>query len=354
MTSIMKRIAIAGGVAVAALGVTPAFAAGTTAGSTIANTANVDYQVGGVPQTQIVSLANNIIVDRKYNLQVLEVGGANTQSAPGSSAQVTTFTVQNLSNAVIDIGLALTQQVGSAAPFGGTDNFDVTTPLIYVENDATPGFSAGDTLITFLDEMAADQIRTVYVVAGVPGARVNGDIAAVTLTGQARVGGVAGQGIVATATAGANTAGVDNVLADLTGGFAGDVNYDGLYIAKDAYIVAAPVLTVTKVSKVVSDPFNIPANAKMIPGAVVEYCIQVANSAAGAPATNIIITDGLPPQTTFVTGSIRIDAAVSGATCSGGTAGGSYNSGTTTVTGPITGSLAAGASIGVLFQVTIN
>jgi uncharacterized repeat protein (TIGR01451 family) len=355
MTSILKRIAIAGGFAAAVLGVTPALAAGTAAGSTIANVAKVDYNVGGVPQNQLTSNTNNIIVDRKVNLQVLEVGASNLSVFPGQTLQATTFTVQNLSNATIDIGLAVTQQAGGASPWGGTDNFNVTSPLIYVESDAVAGFSAGDTLVTYLDELTADQIRTVYIVATIPNTQVNGDIAAVTLTGQARDGlGIGAQGVVSTATAGANTAGVDTVLADLTGGFAGDVNYDGLYIAKDAYIVAAPLLTVTKVSRVVSDPFNSPANAKMIPGAVVEYCIQVANGAGGATATNIAVSDVVPPQTTFVPGSIRIDATVSGATCSGGIVGGSYTAGTTTVAGTLTGSLTAGNSSGVLFQVTIN
>src|SRR3546814_5087138 len=58
--------------ALSSVAAVPAFAAGTTAGTTITNTATVDYQVGGVAQGQ-QSASNNFTVDRKINLLVEEV-----------------------------------------------------------------------------------------------------------------------------------------------------------------------------------------------------------------------------------------------------------------------------------------
>ena len=64
MTSKLNTVGIIGLAAITSLAATPALAAGTTAGTTITNTATVDYQVGGVAQGQ-QSASNNFTVDRK-------------------------------------------------------------------------------------------------------------------------------------------------------------------------------------------------------------------------------------------------------------------------------------------------
>jgi uncharacterized repeat protein (TIGR01451 family) len=355
MTKLLTKLACSSAAVIAAMGVTPAFAAGTDAGSTISNTATINYQVGGVAQTAVQAV-NDIIVDRKVNLIVTEVGSAFTSVVPGQTKAVTTFTVQNTSNDTIDIGLAASQLTGGAAPFSaGTDNFNVTGVSMYVD---AAGGTAGvyddgvDTLVTSLDEMTEDEIRTVYIVADVPIGQVNGDVAAVILTATANEDA----GTAIANTAGANTAGMDTVLADGQG-TDDAATPDGKHSARDAYKVAAPVLTVAKLSRVIEDPINTiasgnSANAKMIPGATVEYCITVANAAGGAAATNVVITDILPAQTTYL-GSFGVweGGSVASSVCSGGTNTGTQATGT--VTGNL-GSVAASSTETVYFRVTIN
>jgi hypothetical protein len=194
----------------------------------------------------------------------------------------------------------------------------------------------------------------VFVLANVPAGRVNGDVAGVTLTAQARESGAAGtQGIVVTETTGANTAGMDTVFADTAG--ATDAARDGLISARDDYTVTAPVLSVVKTSKIVSDPLNGITNPKMIPGASVEYCIQVVNGAGGATATSPSITDVVPAQTTYdSTFGIKINGTVTAGVCNAdGTTGGTYTAGTTTVAGTLN-NLAGGATGTLYFRVTIN
>lgn len=348
----LKLLASAGAVVGAALVAAPAMAAGTTAGSTITNTATVNYTVSGVAQTAI-NASNSFTVDRRITLTVTEPGNATTSVAPGSSAQVTTFLVTNTSNATLDLGLTLVQPAGGTAAHGGTDNFDVTGATMYVDTNSNGTYDAGtDTAVTWLDEIAADASRTVFVVANVPIARVNGDVAGVTLTAQARESGAAGtQGIVVTETAGANTAGMDTVFADTAG--ATDAARDGQFSARDDYTVAAPVLTVTKTSKVISDPQNGTTNPKMIPGAVVEYCIQIANAAGGATATAPAVTDPVPAQVTYQSSfGIFINGTVTGGVCNAdGTAGGSFAS--NTVSGTLS-NIAAGSARTLYFRATIN
>jgi uncharacterized repeat protein (TIGR01451 family) len=346
----MRKLAGPSALVIAALWAMPAMAAGTAAGSTITNTATVNYQVGTVAQTAIQA-TNNITVDRRVTLTVVQLGTTTTSVSPGQTQAATTFTVTNTSNAPLDLGLTAANIVGGAAPNGGTDGFNVGPTFTYYIDDGDNLFDAGDTLVTYLDEIAADASRVVHVVAAIPGTATNGQIAAISLTAQAKEAGTAAtEGAVVTATAGANTAGMDTVLADTAG--SDDAAIDGRHSARDDYTVAAPVLTVTKISRVISDPINGTTNPKMIPGATVEYCITVANAAAGAPANNVVITDPLPAQTTYVAAfGVFEGGTVSAGVCSGGTATGTFA--TPTVTGNL-GSVAAGATETVYFRVTIN
>ncbi len=351
MTRTSKWLASAGGAAVALLGASPAFAAGTTAGSTITNTVSVNYQVGGIAQTA-VSDSESFTVDRKVNLTVAEVGNATTTVSPGQSSAVTTFTVTNTSNAPLDFGLAATQLSGGTAAHGGTDNFNASNVRIFLD-DGDGSYDGGDTLITYLDEAAADSISTVHVVVDVPLGRATGDVAGVRLTATAAEDGAAGSlGATVTETSGANTSGVDTVFADTNAN--GNTARNGIDFDEDDYTVAAAAVSVTKVSTIISDPFNGSTDPKMIPGATVEYCVQIGNAAGGASATNVSISDTLPTDTTYDSGfGILVDGTVSGATCSGGSAGGSYDGGTRTVTAPVS-DIAAGAARAVRFRVTVN
>ena len=358
MTNKFNLLAVSSFIAVAALSAAPAYAAGTTAGSSINNTATVGYSVGGVAQTAVTSNTATFVVDRKISMTLTEPGNATTSVAPGSSNQVTTFLLTNTSNAALDFGLALAQPVGGTTAHGGTDGFDVTTPTYWINTGVSVASAtydpANSVQVTYIDELAADATKYIFVLANIPAIRANGDVAGVTLTAQARDSGTAGtQGAVSGETAGANTAGVDTVFADAAG--ATDAVRDGQISARDDYTVAAALLTVNKTSRIISDPLNLLVNPKMIPGATVEYCIQVANAAGGATATAPTITDIVPAQTTYdATFGIRLNGTVTAGVCNAdGVAGGAYNGGTTTVSGTLA-NLAGGSTSTLYFRVTIN
>ncbi len=335
----------------AGLATTPAHAAGTAAGSTITNTATVNYNVGGVAQNAITA-SDTFTVDRKINVTVAEVGTVTTSVSPGQLAAVTTFTVTNLSNATLDFALTASQQTGGAAANGGTDNFDVTNMKIYVDTNNNGVFDAGDTQVTYLDELGADASKTVFVIADIPLGRVTGDVAVDILTATGREGGAAGSmGAALVQTTTANTSGMDTVFADGAG--ATDSARDASFSAKDDWTVLAAALTVTKVSSIISDPLNGTTNPKMIPGSVVQYCITVKNAAGGAAATNVAVSDLLPTATTYQSSTgILVNGTVTGSTCNAdGTAGGAFASGTVTATLP---TVAAGDARTVVFRVTVN
>ncbi|WP_068076310.1 hypothetical protein [Novosphingobium lentum] len=348
-----KLLSTAGVLTLAVLGAQPALAAQTTAGTTITNTVSVDFQVGGFSQTQ-QSASDTLTVDRKVNVTVAEVGTTTTTVSPGQTAAVTTFTVTNLSNAVLDFALTATQQTGGAGAHSNTDSFDVTNVKIYKDANANGVYDAGtDTLVTYLDELGADTgTATVFVVADIPLSLTTGNVAAVTLTATGREGGTAGtQGIALVQTTGANTSGMDTVFADAAG--ATDAARDAAFSAKDDYTISAAALTAVKTSTIISDPVNGTTNAKFIPGATLQYCIAVTNAAGSATATTILIQDPLPAGLTYDAGyGIKINGTVTSGVCNtDGATGGSFAS--NKVSGTLT-SVAATETKTLLFRATIN
>ena len=349
----IARFGVAASVlAVAAGTATSASANGTIAGTTITNNVTVNFQVGGVSQTS-VSASNSFTVDRKVNFTVAEDGSATTQVSPGHLAAVTAFIVSNTSNAPLDFALAATNRSGGTAEHGGTDNFDVSNIRLYQDTNNNGSYNfATDTLITYLDQVAADANVRVFVVADVPLGRSTGDVAGIRLTGTAAEATAAGSlGATVTQTAGANTAGVDTVFADTNVG--GNTARDGIHFDEDDYTIFAANLTATKTSRVISDPINGTTNPKLIPGAVVEYCISVSNGAGSASASNVAISDTLPTQTTYEpTFGVKVNGTVTSGTCNAdGAVAGAQASGVVTGTIP---TVAAGDIRTVLFRVTIN
>ncbi len=348
-------------------GVQTAHAIGTEQGTSVANTATVDYTVGGVNQLDVASNTVSFLVDRRINLTVAEVGGAYTDVAPGATAQVLTFTVTNDTNGTQDFRFITTNDAtGATDPYGNTDDFDPSPIAVFVDVDDDGLFDAAIDIETFLDEMPKDTTRTVFVVASIPAGRATDETAGITLTAIAADAGSAGTpGADATETAGPETPGsVDTVFGDVAGDT--DAARDGRHSDDDAYRVRTATITVTKTATVISDPFNGTTDPKAIPGAVIEYCLQVANAAGGAAATNVVVSDPVPANTTFVTGSIFAGGTVTGGVCNAdGTAedddsagadesdpnGGNITANTVNSAVP---SLAAGATTATRFRITIN
>ncbi|QPQ55486.1 DUF11 domain-containing protein [Allosphingosinicella flava] len=352
MTRTAQLLGAAGLSAIMAFAAAPAYAEGTSAGTIVTNTVTLNYKVQNVDQNTVTA-TNTFTVDRKVNLTVTEVGSATTTVTPGETDAYTTFTVTNTSNAPLDLQLAATQLSGGTAAHGGTDTYDVSNLRIFVDTNNNGTLDIGtDQIVSYLDEIAADASRRIFVVGDTALGRVNGDVAGVRLTATAHEAGAANSmGAAVTQTAGANTGGVDTVFADTNAD--GNTAGDGAHYAGDDFTVGAAALTVTKTSKVISDPVNSTTNPKMIPGAVVEYCIIVANAAGGTTATDIVITDILPAQTAYLPSfGVKANGTVSNGTdCSAGTEDGSFDNGTVTAT---IASVPGDDARNVLFRVTVN
>lgn len=297
---------------------TAAHAAGTIAGTDVQNTATVNFSVGGIAQSPVNSNTSSFLVDRRVNLTVSEDGAITTNVSPGSVNQVTKFILSNTTNDTLDFSLLAVQAAGGATAHGGTDNFDATNVRVFVDNPlaGTVGsFDAADTL-AYVDELAPDTTRAIFVVVDIPLSQVNGDVAGVTLTATAAAGGTpALQGADLVETVGGNTAGVDTVFDDGAG--VSDAPRDGKASDDDDYTVSAATLSLAKTSRIVSDPVRGITDPLAIPGALIEYCIEVANTGS-ASATGVAFSDTLPATVTWATGgsqNFRVGGAVAGGAC---------------------------------------
>ena len=345
-------------IALVAVSSAPAFAAdlGTDAGTSIQNTVTVTFNVNNVPQTAVQG-TDTLTVDRNINVLVTEVGGTTTVVQGQTSAAVA-FQVTNKSNTTADLVLSLNQAT--------TDSFNISNVRYYVESGTTAGFQAGeDILLTgatpYLEDVAEDATRTVYVVGDIPTTGLSaGNTAVVNLVADVHAtaaGTGTGPGAKFTNSTGGNTTGIDTVLADGAGTV--DAPGAGNFSAANTFVVAGAGVTVSKTSRVISDPVNGTTNPYAIPGAVVEYCIAVVNSGSFT-ATNISVSDPLPAQVTFApnsygaTGDIVINGTASAGICSGGTqTDTSYTTSTTTVSSALQ-NVPAGQTRSLYFRVTIK
>lgn len=348
----------------------------TPAGTDIDNIATVNYQLGGVAQEVIESDPNGNAtpgagngnattydVDRIIDLDVftqdiefVNAGYDPTGQAVGDVQYYLTYDVKNLGNDIQDYSLTVLNNAGGATEDidgDGTneaaDEFDTANFRIFEDTDGNNVLSAGDTEITFLDEVAPDATRRVFVTSTIPlvddggNALVDGNASYLTLAAQTANGGGAGaEGAVTTEDNGAETddgtgnatvadgedAGTETNIEtvfgdaiDLNSNGDGDLvaagvrdnnnnaavgNEDGRAADTAAYIIAQ-LLTVQKISTVVSDPFNGATNPKRIPGAVIQYTITVTNQSTITTAENVAVTDDVPANVTYVADSVAGD-----------------------------------------------
>ncbi len=286
-------------VAVLAASASNAWAAGTTAGTPIDNTATISYSVGSTAQTPIASsptgnttpgtagTPTTFVVDKKVDLSVTSGTGVNV--VPGTSAQSITFTLTNEGNSTESFNLT-PSQVAAGDQFD-TSNCTVTAPA------------------TLPVSLAADGTQTVTVQCDIPASSAtvaNGATSLVDLLAEA-------QGV--TETTGAEAPGtVDVVFADDTGTSTDGANRNAKHSATNTYTVATADLSVTKTSAVTNDPFNGASNPKRIPGATIEYTISVANAGGAQAADGLVITDVLQSDLTF--SSCSVSGTVAGVNCS--------------------------------------
>jgi uncharacterized repeat protein (TIGR01451 family) len=256
------------------------------AGTVIDSTAQISFDVGGTTlslNSNIVSITVAERIDVVVTLQSPQV-----LVAPGDTNRGLLFRVTNTGNGTEDFLLA----IDNALP---GDDFDPVpaVPAIYFDTDASGDFNAGDTAYvpgSNDPQLAADAFIDVLLVNDIPLTAANGETGLSELTATSATG----SGSPGDVFAGLGDSGTDAVIGT-SGGLA---TADGEYLVSD---VAVDVVKAVSIA----DPFG---GTEPVPGATLTYTISVQVTNAGT-ATNSIVNDPIPANSTFVPSSITLNAA---------------------------------------------
>ena len=354
---------------------------GTEAGTVVSNTATLSYSVGGAEQSKITSLDENgnaattFTVDQKVDLTVDGIsnltGIVDTAPSSARSGNKLTYKLSNEGNFNQSFKIAVSHLTGTADEFdAGTTTtvlplaaepcqFEIlvgTTTLSGGPYDLTdtPTVTLG-TGVTALTGTApttssgtVDKEATIEVFCSMPNRPEieDGHTSVIDVLATA----VDGAGAIMVESGADVEDAIDVVLAD-------DIRVDSttdtgkrnaMHADTQTFKIKAPMLSVVKTSKVISDPFNNATNPKRIPGASVEYSITITNTSE-SEALDVTITDVIQAAgiaVEFVPGSI-VNTAGSAAAV------GTTATSTVTATGITVPTAANGGSAVVTFQVKI-
>ena len=313
------------------------FADGTEAGTVVSNTATLSYSVGGAAQSDITSDVADFKVDQKVDLTVTGDSASNVIVGPSSSS---TTPANKLSYKLSNDG-NLEQIFKVAVSHLATDQFDAGTApsttapqaaeaCTFTINDGSSTTGPHALSTTPSVTLAIDAVATIEVMCSMPNRPDvdDGHLSTIDVLATAvDTGGV----IMKESTIADREDEVDVVLVDGTGEASDTGDRNAMHSDTQTFEINAPMLSVVKASKVISDPYNgsIEDDAgnipKRIPGATVEYSITITNS-SDSPATGVKITDilqaAINSEVEFVASSI-----VSGSGTSS-----NYNAATDTIT----------------------
>ncbi len=302
-----------------------ASAAGVTAGTLIENTAVASYDDAGVQRT-VNSNTVRVRVDELLDVTLTSLDPGPVPARPGDA--VLTFELTNQGNG--PEAFRLVPNTGVAG-----NEFDVSIRGIAIDTNNNGIYDDGIDQILAQPQttavLAADARLTVFVLVTVPQTATDGQRSNVDLAAQA----VTGTGAPGTTFAAAGVGGGDAIVGATS----------ALASARGAFVNAVAGVQLVK-SVALRDPFG---GSSAVPGAIATFTIEANVSGTGSVA-NLVVTDAIPDGTSYVPGSLALDAAAL-TDAADGDAGVASDAAGITVT---LGNTAAGSRRAVTFDVTLD
>lgn len=290
MKQLLSAMTLSLGLA-ASLAATSTYAIGTTAGTTITNSATVTY---GPANNQTVSspVTATFNVDEVINVNVTALDSdSNVDVNAGDAASVQAYTVSNLGNG--NEGFELKHSsIGDFAPESlsiyyeavddGNGQFD-GTENIYIEGSTD-------------FNLDPDKEYYIYLVSNIPASATVGQTSTLTFDAVSKTPG-ASSAAIGDILSGQGTGGTDAVVALLNATGSGAETYT---------VIALPPVAVEinkTIVSVIADINGTQITGQYIPSATVKYLIAITVTGAGS-AENLEIIDSLPTDMTYVASSL--------------------------------------------------
>lgn len=313
-----------------ALASAPAYGAGVAAGTSITNTVSVSYTISG--SAHLDTASSTFVVDQLVDDTNTWQNASAVIVPAGTSNQSLLFKVVNTGNGSDAFNLGLT------ATAAATSGFTPANCRLYFDTDNNGTYSAADTLYvsgTNDPTLAAGASTNLLAVCDIPATAPDNSQGDVTLTATSKtVSGAPG-----TVKAGGGAGGVDAVVG-LSGA---DAAMQGVFRASNVnYAFAA--------TQAVTDPAG---GVAPVSGATITYTLTVTPNGS-ATGKNLVVTDPIPANTTYVPGSMTLDGTALGDSNTDGDAG-DFNFTTPGAISVQLGNLAGGSVPQIItFKVKIN
>lgn len=322
------------------------WALGTPAGTVISSSATLSYELGGLAQPPITIVPATVKVDELIQPTLTWQDGTPVSvNSPGTNDALT-FMLTNSGNGHEAFRLARTNGPPPILP-GNYMPLNGSIGSIYLENGLLAGFQAAgpnaDTVyIPGVNDpnLAPDAGQFIYVISDTPSDVPGNTLGEVLLTAASLTTGASG------ALPGASFAGLgDGGVFAVVGSTRALANATGRYITTDS--VDSLNLALNKTVAAVLDPDG---TAVLMHNSVMTYQIAATLSGTGT-ATNLVITDPLPDNLSYVPGSLVVDGIAQ--TDAADADQGQFIAATRTVSVSL-GNVAAPANIVISFRATIN
>lgn len=260
-------------------------AVGTTAGTQISNQAQIEFTPpSGITETIYSNMAS-FRVDEKIDVTVSRNDANDVSVSPSATSQPLSFRITNNGNG--QEAFSLSNQINLIG-----DQFDPAAARIALDTNGNGQYDPSiDQLYSPGQNeplLSPDQSTIVFLLCDIPAALQNGDRSTIALIATSATG----TGPPGTSFVGKGDGGVDAVTGATTAQ------------ARDqsTYVVALVDTQFQKTQSVV-DPQG---GNTAVPGSVITYTLTTRITGNGQ-LVNAVVNDPLPAQTTYITGSLRLN-----------------------------------------------
>lgn len=265
-----------------------AAAAGTAAGTIIPGQATANYSIGAASYVATSNTAT-VRVDELLSSTVVWMDALpGVAVSAGDVSQPVTVRVTNTGNGSETY---LLSAISAGIP---GDQFDPALAGIALDANGNGAYDAGvDTVYTAGvndPAVAADGSIALFVLNDIPAGVANGDRGFTSLIATSTTG----TGIPGTTFAGAGDAGADAVV----GAWGGTQTTNASYAVSGVSVLVSKAVTI----------IDTRGGTQPEPGALLRYTVTVSVPGSGT-ATGVVVTDTVPANTTYVAGTLRLNAA---------------------------------------------